>query len=451
MTRSLLLAIICATSIISLPAVAGAATVTGTRVLIEDAPNAVPIYNLRVVYDDEQGEPNDVMATVTQKQVIFEDSSAELEAEGVCARTTPHRVECSNGDDVAVRRVALGDGDDRVRFGPGRPYIVRVAGGAGDDDIVGSGNSDRLFGGSGDDAVDGGGGGDTIDGGLGSDVLRAGSDGAYDIVIDGDSDRATSPDTITGQPGRTTVSYRERRTPVAVNLRAGTGGAPGEGDTLTGITLLEGGTGDDVLGGSSDDDFIRGNDGDDVIRASEGSDGVQGNRGRDRVYGGAGDDLASDDSDNAVDSQHCGPGEDFVSSSDKRDVLRRCEDGAWTTSPDAGDIPNRITAQPAFDGRLAVFRSTCREVPKCSGRIVLKARGSRAILGRGSFEFRRYGGNPDNAPRHEIVAVLNRRGREWVGDGGYVRVTIVSQYDCNGCLNPPPPGRTGFTTYMRRR
>jgi hypothetical protein len=331
---------------------------------------------------------------------------------------------------------------------------VRVAGGAGNDDILGSGDSDQLFGGPGDDAVDGGGGGDTIDGGLGSDVLRAGSDGAYDIVIDGDSDKQISPDTITGQPGRTTLTYRERKTPVTVDLRAGTGGAPGEGDTFTGINLVQGGTGDDVLGGTSDDDFIRGNGGDDVIRAREGSDGVQGNRGRDRVYGGAGDDLASDDSDNAVDAQHCGPGEDFVSSSDKRDLLRRnCEDGGWTSSPDAGgDLINRITAQPAFGRRLAVFSSTCRKFPKCSGRIVLKTRGSRATLGRGSFEFRPYRGNDlDHAPRHEIVAVLNERGREWVDDGGYVRVTIISRQDCNGCLNPSAPARTGFTTYMRRR
>jgi Ca2+-binding RTX toxin-like protein len=238
-----------------------------------------------------------------------------------------------------------------------------------------------------------------------------------------------------------------------VNLRGETGGAPGEGDVLTGINLVQGGTGDDVLLGTSIDDFIRGNDGDDLIRAFEGNDGVQGNRGRDRVFGGAGDDVASDDSDNAVDAQHCGPGEDYVPSSDKRDLLRHnCEDGGWSSAPDlGGDLINRITTRPALGRSLAVFRSTCVESPKCSGRIVLKTRGSRETLGRGKFEFRQYrGDNPDDAPRHEIVAVLNKRGREWVDGGGYVRVTIVSQHDCNGCLNPRPPARTGFTTYMRR-
>jgi len=450
MTRSLLVALVCAITLLSLPAATRAATVSGSRVLVEDEPNYDPVYELQVRYEDREGESNDVAVTISENHVAFEDSSAELEAEGLCTRATPHRVECSSGDEgLSLRNVVLGDGDDSVRFNPGQHYVVRVSGGAGNDDILGTDDTDHLFGGPGDDTVDGGPGGDTIDGGLGSDVLRAGPADLYDIVLDGDTDRHKSPDTIIGQPGRTTLTYRERKRPVHVDLRNGTGGAPGEGDTFTGINLVQGGAGDDVLYGTSLGDFIRGNDGDDLIRAREGDDGVQGNRGRDRVYGGADDDLASDDSDNAVDSQHCGPGEDFVSSSDKRDVLRRCEDGAWTTSPDSGDV-NRITAQPALSRRLAVFRSTCREVPNCSGRILLKERGSRKVLGRGRFEFRRYGGNPDNAPRHEIVAVLNKRGRKWVGEGGYVRVTIVSQHDCNGCLNPEPPARTGFTSYMRR-
>ena len=64
----------CAAAILSLPAVAGAATVTGTRVLVEDAPRyGGPIYELMVRYDDRQGEANDVTATSAANQVTIED------------------------------------------------------------------------------------------------------------------------------------------------------------------------------------------------------------------------------------------------------------------------------------------------------------------------------------------------------------------------------------------
>lgn len=437
----------------SLVTSAEAATATAERVRVEE--EGIVYYVLEVRFEAAVGEANDLTVTITGDEVAFDDAGAAIDAQGECTNTGPNRAVCSSaGASLSIRPVSLGDGGDRVRIETEATGGIRARGGPGDDRLFGGDGTDYLFAGPGDDLVDGGRSGDTINGGGGRDELRAGERASayeFDFIEDGDSDRAPDSDTIVGHADQTTLSYRSRTRPVVVDLSSGIGGADGEVDRVTGITLVEGGTGPDELFGTSGGDYIRGNSGADYIRGRGGDDGVLGQRGRDRVYGGTGDDLASDDSDNAVDIQHCGPGDDLVSSSDKRDLLRRsCEDGAWTTSPDLGEF-NRITAQPALGRRLAVFRSTCREFPKCSGRIVLQTRGSRAVLGRGRFEFRRYrGDDPDGARRHEIVVVLNERGRDWVGRGGYVRVTIISRYDCNGCLNPPPPAKTGFTTYMRR-
>lgn len=433
---------------------AQAATATGERVRVEE--EGIVYYVLVVQYEAGAGESNDLTVTLADADVVFDDAGAPIEARGdECTNTSPRRVVCSSSDDsLSLRPVLLGDGGDQVRIETDITNSARARGGPGDDRLYGSDGTDYLFGGPGDDLVDGGSYGDTIDGGGGRDELRAGElgdDFTTDIIKDGDRDRTANSDTIVGNPDQTYLTYKARKRPITIDLAAGTAGADGENDKLTGITQVEGGRGDDTLLGSRSGEFIRGNAGDDIIRGRAGDDLLRGERGRDRLFGGTGDDRADSDSDNAVDIQHCGPGSDFVSASDKRDLLRgSCEDGAWSASPDTGEF-NRITVNPAIGRRVAVFRSTCREFPKCSGRILLQTRGSREVLGSGRFEFRRYrGSNPDNAPRHEIVAVLNERGRDRLARGGFVRVTIISRWDCMGCLNPPPPAKTGFTTWMKR-
>jgi Ca2+-binding RTX toxin-like protein len=345
-----------------------------------------------------------------------------------------------------------GPGDDRLYGGNSGDYLFA---GPGDDQLYGGNESDRLFAGPGNDLVDGGTGGDTINGGGGRDELRAGelaNDFQTDAIADGDGDESADDDRIVGHPGRTVVIYRARRRPLMIDLAAGTAGAKGERDELTGITSVIAGRGADHVVGSAAGEFIVGERGADEIRAFGGDDRLRGEGGADRLYGGRGDDIADDlDTDDAVDIHSCGAGSDVVGLTDKRDRLRHsCEDGAWSSQPNTGDF-SRITAHPTIRGRRAIFESTCREDPRCKGRIRLVAADTRELLGTGSFRFKRYRGNdPDAAPRHDIVAELTDLGVERLERGTRVRVVIVSRWDCMGCLNPPPPARTGFTTRMKR-
>lgn len=74
-----------------------------------------------------------------------------------------------------AEKIAGGNGDNRLVGTNGRDVI---SGAAGNDDIYGKGKTDRLFGDSGDDDVFGGKGGDALQGGLGQDDLfgQRGSD-----------------------------------------------------------------------------------------------------------------------------------------------------------------------------------------------------------------------------------------------------------------------------------
>jgi hypothetical protein len=439
----------------SLSAAAQAATATGTRVRVEEEGDVY--YVLEVRYAAGGGESNDVTVTFTGEEVAFEDSAAAIEAQGECTNTSPNRAVCSSSDaSLSLRPVLLGDGSDQLRIDADASRTIRARGGPGDDRLYGGSDTEYLFAGPGDDLVDGGPGGDTINGGGGRDELRAGelaNDFATDFIEDGDEDRSADDDTIVGHPDRTYVTYRARRRRVMIDLAAGVAGARGERDNLVGITLVEGGRAGDLVAGSPADDFIRGNRGADEIRGLGGDDVLRGEGGADHVYGGRGDDVADDsDTDNEVDIHSCGSGYDFVGRTDKRDRLRRsCEDGAWWSVPDAlGDQLNRITVRPSISRDQVIFRSTCHDYPRCKGRIRLKTPDRRELLGRGRFQFRRRSNrDPATARRHDVVVDLNERGRERLRRGGYVRVVIVSRYDCLGCLNPPPPV-AGLTTRRRR-
>jgi hypothetical protein len=417
-------------------------------------------YQQYVVYTAAAGEANALVVSVDYERVVFQDSGAQIEVRGGCTQTTAHAAVCAPPDDFGTIEARLGDGDDSGRIDAAQSFhpVTRLDGGPDDDTIQGGIGFETLIGGLGDDVVDGGAGGDTINGGGGRDELRAGavSDG-FDFIEDGDTDENADADVIVGHGVgyyTTTVSYRARKAPVTVDLGAGTAGAPGEGDTLVGgIRLVEGGTGSDTLLGTDRDDYIRGNAGDDVIRGRSGNDGVLGQAGADRVSGGPGNDVHGDESDDARDVESCGPGFDFVSASDARDLLRRdCEEGAWSAMPidEALGFANRITVQPAMRRRSVTFRSSCNTPPKCTARIELRTPESRRLLGTRRFEIERSSEEPEKAPRRPIRVPLTDRGVARLARGGYVRVVITSRYDCQGCLNPPKPARTGFTTYMRR-
>lgn len=81
---------------------------------------------------------------------------------------------------AGANRIRGGGGDDfltgAILARGGKPSNSRdeIAGGSGDDELVGWGGSDELSGGVGDDHIDGWGGNDVIEGGPGNDAIGAG-------------------------------------------------------------------------------------------------------------------------------------------------------------------------------------------------------------------------------------------------------------------------------------
>ncbi|MDX2012577.1 MAG: calcium-binding protein [Myxococcaceae bacterium] len=201
-----------------------------------------------------------------------------------------------------------GAGTDTVRYAA-RSNAVTVTLGSGANDgepaegddvrddleiVVGSSGGDTLTcsittgctlrGGPGDDTLTGNSGADTLEGEAGDDVLRPG----------------TGADTLLGGAGVDTVTYSDRTGAVTVTLGApgvaSTGnGAAMEGDSLTDLENVVGGSGADTLTGNSlanrltggaGADTLSGGDGDDVFdegAAANGADVIAGGGGIDRV------------------------------------------------------------------------------------------------------------------------------------------------------------------------
>ncbi|HET8754663.1 MAG TPA: calcium-binding protein [Solirubrobacteraceae bacterium] len=204
--------------------------------------------------------------------------------------STPADADASEGEDVSVNADG-GPGSDVLRVADAlnndRPTYARLSGGTGDD---------RLWGGANDDSLDGGGGRDELYGGPGRDWLTDGDrDGAT-------ADTAPGPDIIDGgspdeaawqccAPSGDRVIYSERTNPVAVDLRTeAPNGEQGEGDRITGVESVDGGTGNDMLHGGDTAGVLRGGRGDDVITGGPRADEIEGDAGDDQLTGDAGAD-----------------------------------------------------------------------------------------------------------------------------------------------------------------
>ena len=136
----------------------------------------------------------------------------------------------------------------------------RLAGGAGDNTLLGLGGNDALEGGDGNDVLTGGAGADALDGGAGAD----------------------------------TAAYRSSAAAVTVNLATGTGsGGDAEGDTLVNIERLEGSDHDDILTGDDAANTLLGAGGSDTLEGGDGNDVLTGGAGADALDGGAGSDTAA--------------------------------------------------------------------------------------------------------------------------------------------------------------
>ncbi len=146
---------------------------------------------------------------------------------------------------------------------------VTLAGGSGNDVLIGGSRNNVLSGNAGNDLLTGGDTADTLSGGAGNDILVG--NGGSDLLI--------------GQAGNDT-------------LRGGNGDDRMFGDVGrdilfggSGSDLLNGGAGDDVLTGETGDDTINGGAGSDAISGGNGNDLLNGGLGSDTILGGSGDDV----------------------------------------------------------------------------------------------------------------------------------------------------------------
>ena len=319
--------------------------------------------------------------------------------------------------------------------------IENVVGGAGDDRLVGTTDSNRLEGGAGDDTLVANGGlQDVVLGGAGRDladlsgadyglILNIGIDAAAmrvdgEITVRGIEDVIASAfdDEVLGSGEANRLDGGDGADTLvgfggADVLRGGAGddliyGDAGGGyepipiefigtdgdDTLIGNVAdnilrglggddyLEGGEGADTLEGGDGDDFLEGMDGDDSLVAGAGADTLEGGAGNDTLIatdgdqagGGAGDDLLLGS--DGIDTLFGGAGDDVLRGGGGGDDL---SGGDGRDTLDGGDGDDRLLGQAGGD-----------ELSGGAGRDTLEGGdGADRVLGGADADLIRGGGN----------------------------------------------------------
>ena len=150
--------------------------------------------------------------------------------------------------------------------------IARIEGGSGNDTITGSAGSDTIVGGVGNDVLNGGNGDDTFtvagtgdgfdafNGGIGFDRIL-GSAGDDTIGLTGSFGVASSIEQIDGGTGVNTILGTTNAD--SMNFSA---------TTLTNISRIDGGSGNDTIVGSAGNDTIVGGISNDMLSGGAGSD-----------------------------------------------------------------------------------------------------------------------------------------------------------------------------------
>jgi Ca2+-binding RTX toxin-like protein len=178
---------------------------------------------------------------------------------------------CEDGDDDD--EFFGGDGNDTIAGGLlSRNYLY---GGPGNDQLAGGffGRND-IYGEAGEDILNGGIGNDLVSGGDGNDYLRGDTDN--DIILGGlgidTSDHSNSCRDFDA-PGDPFIQCP----PVTITIDgAANDGQPGEGDNVTEVENLIGGTGNDVLNGTSGANSLYGGAGNDTLNGLSGNDYLEG-------------------------------------------------------------------------------------------------------------------------------------------------------------------------------
>jgi serralysin len=181
-----------------------------------------------------------------------------------------------------------------------------VSGGNGNDTISALGGNDVLNGDAGNDVLNGDDGNDTLTGGAGTDTYNGGN-GDDTFVVSGTNDQS---DTFNGGAGTDTILVAGgsvltlngfNATTASIEVWQGNGqGVVGttaansfnfSGLTgVTGLSYVDGGSGNDTIVGSNVADDLRGGVGNDALTGGEGNDILTGGAGTDTINGGGGDD-----------------------------------------------------------------------------------------------------------------------------------------------------------------
>jgi hypothetical protein len=398
------------------------------------------------VYTADPGQRNDVTATLPDDfSVRIHDEAATLTAGDSCKSIDDRTVECEGGQGLLHRvHVLAGDRDDVVRsIGEPHPGLAGpmsltspdlvADGGPGDDMLVGGDRFDRL---------NGGGGHDTLLGGAQTDFLS-----------DDDTTGAADADVLDGGRDTDIISYATRTAPVTLDLGSDKpAGEAGEGDTVRGVEIARGGSGDDrltasdeygVLYGGAGGDTLFGRGAGDQLLGESGDDVISGGPGRDALNGGRGDDVLSGGADYDVlnarfgkDSVDCGgprqapPFTDgTVVDPEKPDLLTGCGDISYSLGA-RGMI--RFQPTPVRRGGVLTLGMGCRILDpvltgcvRTTGRLrVAEARGKRRTVARGVLHQKR-DRSKDRAFKYRVRAPLTHAGRGALAHGRAPLVTVA--------------------------
>ena len=166
-----------------------------------------------------------------------------------------------------------------------------------DDELRGGGGNDNLNGNGGNDLISGDAGDDTLAGGTGNDIFEVtGTADGFDSINGG-----TGADVVRAMSNGTAVGLRSLVGVETVSAN-GFSGVTIAGSaladslnfatvTLTGITGINGGFGNDVIAGSAASDVINGGAGNDQLTGNAGADTLRGGGGVDTLTPGNGNDI----------------------------------------------------------------------------------------------------------------------------------------------------------------
>jgi len=449
--RATFSAAVLASLLVPAAAQAGSIHLTGT---------AGPAAEVFPQYRADPGERNKVTITLGHKGVTIVDTGvrfikAETRKDPLCKRRGRRKFYCPGSFFVDVR---LGDRNDSIHFKPGsagkaptstNPLALAepdfsddegapdaqtfVYGGDGNDTIAGSSFADDIYPGAGRDSVSGRGGRDTIV-------------SANDHV----------QDTLRGDGGTDSV-YFARKSPVTVDLAAGTGG----GDKLAGIERAHGTDGADTLLGSDRGDALYGEGGHDRIDGRGGNDFLV----ADRDFGDASaNDVTGGDGDDVIDALggsqapgstlDCGAGADRVAAGVDDFLPATCESAAYVLSSDFEspngplfDLPVK-TAPVASDADSATYEIPCptekqQNSEGCKGTLALE---SPPVPGSNAAP-ESYGSAPfDLAPGASalVKVTLNAAGQAARAADSPIAVHLKGTLPIQGQTPPEHPVRADF-------